>query len=129
MRLFSLTKKIPVIVYRYPQGQWVGGDWVLGQPFTVSIEANIQPMSYHETLQFPEADRTKKWCNVWTESILRTNKEGAGGWDADLFYWQGDLYEVRKVQSWSMGVLDHYHVQACRKELTPDSPPNPEDEV
>lgn len=127
MSLFRLTRKIPVTIFRYPQGDYINGDWVVGPPTEVPIEANIQPMSYHETLQFLESERTKKWCNVWTESLVRTNREGLTGWNADLFYWQGDLYEVRKVQSWSMGVLNHYHAQACRLEITPDGIPTPEE--
>ena len=127
MKPFRLTKKIPITIFRYAQGEYINGDWVIGSPTSVSIEANIQPMSYHETLQFPESERTKKWCNVWTEFLIRTNREGITGWNADLFYWQGDLYEIRKVQYWSMGVLDHYHAQASRLEITPDGIPSPED--
>lgn len=129
MRLFHLTNKKPLTIFRYSKGFYDDeGIWVDGKVTPILIEANIQPLKYHETLQFVESDRSKKWCKLWTESLVRSEKEGDNGWGADQFYWQGDLYEVRKTQKWDMGRLDHFHAQAVRIEITPSSPPQPETE-
>lgn len=118
--LFQLTRKKKLVVYRYPAGEYVNKRWVKGTPTEVLIEANIQPLKWHEVQQMPESDRTNKWCKLFTKSCIRTKKEGENPHDADRFYWQGDLYEIRKVQDWNMGVLDHYSGMAVRVELTPE---------
>lgn len=119
----SLFQHIPTkeyIIYRYPEGSYVKGKWVKGTPKQIKIEANIQPAKWAEILTQPEADRTSKWCAVFTTYWLRSKKEGVGGHDADRFYWQGELYEVRKIQPWDSGILDHVEALAVRVELTPE---------
>lgn len=121
MALFKLTKSKPIIIYRYVAGDYVDGNYIEGTSTEITIQANLQPAKYWDIQSFPEHDRTKKWCKFWTESLVRTMKEGTGGYGADRFYWQGDLYEVRKVQEWDMGhQTDHFHGLAVRVEQTPD---------
>lgn len=119
-RMFFLTKKKPLTILRYPQGSYVNGKWVIAEPDEVEITANLQPAKWDGVQQMPESDRTDKWCKVLSESLLRTKKEGDGGYDADRFVWQGDLYEVKKTKQWDMGVLDHFEALAVRVEITPD---------
>jgi hypothetical protein len=119
-RLFLLTRKKPVTIYRYGQGSYINGRYVMPEPEEVSIMANLQPAKWNEVQQMPESDRTNKWCKVFSKSPMRTKKEGDDGYNADRFYWQDDLYEVRKTKCWDMGILDHYEVMAVRVELTPE---------
>lgn len=109
---FNLTRKVPLTISRYALGNYTTGDYVKATPTTVIVEANIQPMRDREILQMPEADRTKIWVKVYSASLIRSNKEGA--YDADRFEWQGDIFQVEKVQNYSMGVLDHYRATACK---------------
>lgn len=122
---FSLTGKIDLTVYRKSAGDYnEGGYWVEGSYTPVIIKANVQPAQFHEIKTFPESEHTKKWVNVWSASLLRTMKEGEGGHSADMFYFEDDLYEIRKAQKYSMGVLDHSYAMASRVSLTPDGFPS-----
>jgi hypothetical protein len=119
--MYKLIKTKPVDILRFEQGSFVGGYWVKdASPTTVTIQANIQPMKYHEVLQMPEADRTSKWCKIFTTSMIRTKKEGEDGWDADMFEYQDDQFEIRAVKQWDMGHLDHFVGMAVRVPLAPD---------
>lgn len=119
---FLLTNKIPLTINRRTAGSYVDGDWVEGTLTDVPIEVNIQPLKDHELMQFPESERTKVWFKFYTESYVRTEKEGLGGWDADELTWKGDRYKVMKVQDWtaSMGILEHCRAFCVRLELTPN---------
>lgn len=118
--LFLLTKKKPYTIYRYSAGGYVDGEWVKDSvPEEVPITANVQPAKYKDIQQMPESDRTKQWCTMFTEFLVRNKEEGVTGYDSDRFYWQGNLYEVRRVRQWDNGILDHYQAMAARVELTP----------
>ena len=109
-----------MVIYRYTQGSYVNGEWVQAVPVEIEIEANLQPAKWNEVLQMPESDRSFKWCKLFTESLVRSKKEGTEGYDADRFYWQDDLYEVRKTKQYDMGVINHFEAMAVRVELTPE---------
>ena len=119
---FSLVRKTPVTILRHAQGSWVDGDWVEGAEQEVIIQANVHPFSDYQVMMLPESDRTKSWMWLFTASLVRQKKEGIGGYDADRFVWEGDLYEVRMVQTFSMGVRDHREAKCVRVEVTPDAP-------
>ena len=119
--LFRLTKFKPYDVYRYSQGAYVNGEWVKDNtPEVIPILANIQPTKYSTVIQMPESDRTQKMCTVFTETVLREKKEGVNGYDGDKLYWQGDLYEIRRVRNWDINILNHIEAVGVRVELTPD---------
>jgi hypothetical protein len=117
---FLLTKKIPLIVYRRVQGQYVEGEWVEGGVQEIIREVNIQPLKPSEILQMPESDRTREWYKLYCAEDLRTQLEGVGGYDADEFTWQGGRYKVMRVKNYSMGILDHHTAYAARIGPTPD---------
>ena len=119
---FLLTKKIPLTILRRAAGSYVAGEWVEGTTINVPIEVNIQPIKPHELLQFPESERSKVWMRVYSDSLLRTQKEGAGGHDADEFDWKGERFKVMKVNDWlgGQGILEHVEAYAVRLELTPN---------
>ena len=115
---FLLTKKIPIDLIRKTAGSYVDGEWVEGAETTVTIDVNIQPLKPSELLILPEADRSRQWWKVYSASEIRMDKQGASGWAADEFIYQGDRYKVMKVENYSMGVLNHYRALAARMELS-----------
>jgi hypothetical protein len=119
---FLLTKKIPITIIRRAAGSYIAGDWVEGTTTNLVIQANIQPMRYHEILMLPEAERSKQWFTVYTDVLLRAQKEGVGGYDSDEFDFKGHRYKVMKVEDYTatMGILEHSKSQCVRKELTPN---------
>jgi len=117
---FSLVRKTPVTILRHSQGAFVDGDWVEGAEQQVVIQANVHPFSDYQVMMLPESDRTKSWMWLFTASLVRQKKEGANGNDADRVTWDGDLYEVRAVQNFKMGVQDHFEAKLVRIELTPN---------
>ena len=117
---FSLVKKVPVIILRHSQGSFVDGDWVEGTETQVTIQANVHPFSDYEVYMMPEADRSRSWMWLFTSDLVRQKKEGVGGYGADRVSWNGDLYEVMKTTTWTMGVRDHVEAKLARIELTPN---------
>lgn len=77
-------------------------------------------MNEREKLIFPESERTKEWLKVYSPELLRTLKEGAGGYAPDTFSFNGIDYEIKKVRNYSMGVQDHYKALAVSIEKTPN---------
>lgn len=117
---FSLVKKTPVDILRHAAGSYVDGRWAEGAETTVTIQANVHPFTDYQVSIMPESDRTKSWVWMFTADLVRQKKEGVGGYGADRFMWEGDLYEAMKVQKYSMTVQDHYEIKAARVELTPN---------
>lgn len=117
---FLLTKKISLTVYRKTQGSYVNGDWVEGTESQIIREMNVQPLKPYELMQLPESERTRAWVKAYCAEDLRTSKEGTGGYGADEFVWNGDRYEVMKIDPHGMGILDHTKAYCARVELTPN---------
>lgn len=117
---FSLVKKTPVDILRHAEGSFVDGDWVEGAETTVTISANVHPFSDYQVSIMPESDRTRSWLWLFTSDVVRQKKEGTSGYGADRFVWQGDLYEILKVQTYSMTVSDHREAKCAKVESTPN---------
>lgn len=115
---FLLTKKIPLDILRKTAGQFVNGRWVDGAETIVPIEVNIQPLKEAELMLLPEADRAKQWYKVYSASEIRIDRQGANGWSADEFVFEGERYKFMKVEHYSMGILNHWKGLAARKELS-----------
>lgn len=117
---FTLTKKVPLTIFRKTAGSRINGKWVDGVEQEVIIQANVQPLKPYEISLMPEADRTRNWIRVYTANYIQTLKEGEGGHAADEFTWNGERYKMMKVDIWQMGTLDHRKGLAVRFELTPN---------
>lgn len=98
----------------------VRGRSVDGEQTIVNVVCNVQPvLKSSDTMLIPEGDRSKACLKVYTKGDpMLSLKEGGNGYDADRFYWQGDLYEVMKVINYDMGVLNHFKAICMRVELT-----------
>lgn len=66
---------------------------------------NVQPVSGFEILQVPEADRTRKVLNCWTEFRLEGN---------DIILFEGEEFEVRTVEDWTQQRLPHYKARLVK---------------
>lgn len=119
---FLLTNKIPIEITRKERGHFEEGDWIDGTTSTLTVDVNIQPLKSYEIMMMPEAERTRSWWQVFSAEVLRTEKEGDSGWDADEFTWKGDLYRIMAVEDWTngMGILEHVRCTAVRIEVTPN---------
>jgi len=117
---FSLVRKTPVTVYRHGEGHYEDGDWIGGEEQEIVIQANVHPFSDYQVMMMPESDRTKSWLWLFTADEIRQKKEGVDGYDADIFLWLGDRYEVRMVQNFVMGVRDHFEAKCVRIEVSPN---------
>lgn len=95
-------------------GSYVDGIWVEATRTPVTIDANVQPTGYKETLILEEADRSKKALKVYSPAPIYSEEENENG--ADEFDWEGDTFRVMKVLNYSMGILDHYKAIAVMKE-------------
>lgn len=116
---FQLTNCMDVKLYR-KVGEWIKGRWVEAEiPKEIVIEANVQPLRFHEIMQLPESDRTKEWIKLYTTDHVVTAEESAEeGNLADEVEWQGHRYKVMQQKKYVMGVLDHYHVLAAREPVS-----------
>lgn len=116
---FLSVGKVCLTIYRSSLGQYVDGFYQENtDDESFKLWANVQPLSYHETLLLPEQSRSNKTLKVYSRCNLRTAKEGS--WQADEFDWDGDRYRVMKTLSYKMGVLDHSKAICERIEITPD---------
>lgn len=114
------TGRVTLDITRRAEMTYVNGRPVPGVDTIVPVVCNVQPvLKSSDTIMLPEADRSKACLKVYTQgSALRGLKEGVGGYSADRFMWQGDLYEVMKVINYAMGILNHYKAICMRVELT-----------
>jgi len=117
---FTLTKKLPITVYRKGKDSVVKGRPVPAVETSFVVEANVQPFNYRDLMVLPESDRTKEWIKVYvaTSEILRTARQGSDGYDADEVLWNGERFKVMRLQSYAMGVLDHVKAICARVEIS-----------
>lgn len=115
-----LVGRTTLEVIRRTSKTTVRGRSVDGEESIVCVVCNVQPiLKSSDTLLIPEGDRSKACLKVYTKGDpILSLKEGGNGYDADRFYWQGDLYEVMKVINYDMGVLNHFKAICMRVELT-----------
>ena len=122
MLSLQLVPKRSYTITRYPTDlpnpYDENGKYIEPTPTTINIQATVQPMTPNQVLQMPEGDRTQSWCKGYTDVLVRTKREGVDGYKADTFVWNGDTYEIRKVDVWDVGVVDHYKFYAIRVSLT-----------
>lgn len=117
---FTLVRKTPVVITRQTAGSYVDGEWVEGTDSSVTVQANVHPFTDYQVMLLPESDRTKAWLWFFTADPIRHKKEGTAGYGGDRFTWNGEVYEMMKVQQYQMGPRDHFEGKAARIELTPN---------
>lgn len=116
-----LVGNVSLTVTRQAAGSYTAGRFTPGSTSVVTVKANVQPvLKSTDTLLLPEADRSKAVLKVYTDGAeLRQLKEGPGGWGADRFTWEGEVFEVMKVISYNTGnQLRHYKALCARVEQT-----------
>lgn len=115
---FILTHLVDAVRLRPAQGSYVDGVWVEGVESSETIRINIQPMRGYELMSMPEADRSREWIKFYTTADIQGIKEGDLSTPApkspDRIIWDGRTFEVSRVSTYKMGVLDHTKAIAAR---------------
>lgn len=115
---FILTHLVDATRVRTNQGSYVDGVWVEGTQSLVTIKINIQPMRGYELMALPEADRSREWVKFYTTADIQGIKEGdlssPSPQSPDRIIWDGRTFEVSRVSTYKMGVLDHTKAIAAR---------------
>jgi len=124
---FSLIKFSDVEVTRRSVGEYVDGDWIEGTTETFIAQLKVQPVKPFELMQLPESERSREWLKVYCNTHnLRSQVEGAGGWDADEFPWpsvvdgKDYVFKVMKTYRFKDSAIDHWKGWAYRTDLTPN---------
>lgn len=114
---FTLTKTIPIQVFREGKPTVVKGRPVPGPETEFTIQANVQPFNFKDLQLLPESDRTKEWIKLYmaTPDLIRTAREGSDGYQADEVVYAGERYKVMRIRSYRMGILDQTHAIASRE--------------
>ena len=105
---------VSVAVTRSAAGSYVNGRWVAGSTTALSVTASVQPvkLKHDELLHLPAGDRNRAAIRVYTPSELRSANE-TDGTPADFVTWDGEQWEVVKVDAWTLGIA-HYKAIALR---------------
>ncbi len=84
----------------------------------MSITACVQPAGMEEMLHMEEGERSKDGIAVWTQDVLRTLDERVGT-RADHVEWDGFLWEVHKIEEFSITPdLKHRHAICIKEQAT-----------
>ncbi len=106
------------------------GDWTAGAITQVSVDAVVHPVTGGTNLsdrmiQEIDNNRNRKWVVVYSpplddevtpEVTWRTSSE-SGQFEADILIFNGDRYEIKMVDEWESGVLDHIKAIAVRLDI------------
>lgn len=116
---FLLTHLVEATRIRTAPGSYVNGVWTEGIQSSTTILINIQPIRGYELMSMPESDRSREWVKFYTTEDIQGIKEGslsgaATPQNPDLIVWDGRTFEVSRVSTYKMGVLDHTKAIAAR---------------
>lgn len=103
-------------ISRPPSGSYVDGQWIEGDPTTVTLTAVVQPMSARERLLLPEATRSRATVKVYTDESMQAADESAQV-AGDRFTWDGRTWEVFSTEHQAAGTLAHYKSLAALVDL------------
>ena len=79
------------------QGRWNGGRLIISNEETISAVGNIQPAGAEQLQFFPEGERQRGECVIYTTTILHTSE---GESVSDDIIWRGDEYKIVRVDRW-----------------------------
>lgn len=117
--LLPLNGQVEITVNRSSGGTWVKGVYRPNASTPVVMKANIQPvLKSTDTMLLPEGDRSKEMIKVYTVAPLIQRIEGVSPKQGDTFVFDGKTWEVIRVISYKMGILDHHKSICVRRELT-----------
>ena len=102
-------------VKRRAAGGYSSGDFVTGAESTVTIKASIHPADGEELLNLPEGMRTRAGIVVHTKTQLITVNDETQR-DPDRIVYQGEDWEVMRIEQYTTKTLPHYEALALRIE-------------
>jgi hypothetical protein len=93
-------------------GDWQNGIFVGGTTAECTVQCNVQPATFQQLMNLPEAQRTKAVIAIYTEEQLKT-VDIANKASADRVEYSNKTYEVQSVKPWNGHTeLSHYEVLA-----------------
>lgn len=109
-----LTGKVILTGTRFAAGtRGNNGRYTKGATSPLSFTGNHQPLTDADLLLLPEGEREKKVRKIYTTFALRPASVN-GQTSADHVVIDGETFEVFRVKTYNMGVLDHHKVIAIR---------------
>ena len=96
-----------VTVKRRAAGSYVDGIWTPGAETTPTVSGSVQPLRSDELKNLPEAQRVRGVRKIYTDSMLQTADE-ANAIQADRITYDGEDWEVHKIDDHDMNTLAHY---------------------
>jgi hypothetical protein len=104
------------VVTRTPAGTYSNGRYVAGTPFTLTIDAVVQPESGRELKVLAEGEYAEDHKVLWTSTALQTISPTTSVPDAIVI--SGDTYSVAKTEGpWNMSGVTFYKVSVARQRV------------
>lgn len=101
------------IAVRRQGGHYQGGEWQPGNITPFIIRASVQPAKGEDVMTLPENRRTAAVYKIFTETELRTAKEGAH--NSDIILLNNEEYEIMAVSRWQNRIIPHYQALAVKR--------------
>lgn len=113
--LLTKVRKKPFKVLRESEGgrDPDTGDWIEGSSEELTVKGNEQPYPANEKKMLPESFRSKDVKMFFTLSDLNSLDEGSST-VPDKVVIRDSEYEVKKKESFQMGVRRHYEYTLVR---------------
>jgi len=106
----SLFNKIILNCLRQLPGYYnESGKWIEPQPTSFTIKGTLQPLSPEEIRLLPEGRRTSESYNIFSKTELKLSSI-ENKTNPDIVLINGVKFEVIKVNKWTNGIIDHYHI-------------------
>jgi len=96
-------------------GTYVSGRWVEGTetrtPIKVSVQHREVEGSTDRREPLPENERSESGVTMYTSTELKPG--GRPGIEADRVEVDGTIYEIKTVEAWKNGLINHYKATAA----------------
>ena len=97
-------------VTRAAQGSYTNGRYVAAATSSVSVDANVQPLTGRQLRSLPENFHSENTRAIYTNTLLRTRTPTTA---PDLISIDSENYEVFQVEAWTLHGATHYEVLAA----------------
>jgi hypothetical protein len=94
----------------YERGHWKEG--TSETPFT--IKASVQPITGSEMITLSEGRRVKAMYRVFCSTLVYVS-DPVENTNRDTITWEGDLWEVIKIEKWKNNIINHIAFVMCRE--------------
>ncbi len=107
-------------VERPPQGSYVKGKWVEGDPEDLEIQGSWQPTKSSELENLPEGQRIGEFYTIFSGTELKPASQD-GKTKGDIVVKNGERFEVIASDPWQNRIIPHY--QMIVQKVNPNANP------